>query len=264
MRDPPQLEALRDVLGSRPPGARLRVASVGCSTGAELYSTVSFLRSARSDLHVVGLGIDISEGVVAAARKGVYRRDRPASSRGLFAAGPPEMSPDLAGCNEACWSALLTEQDGLFRVRDWVRDGTFWLVADACDPSLAEVAGPQDVVLANNFLGPMDDQDAERCLRNVAGLVRLGGLLVVEGVDLDLKVRVLRSIGAKPILDRFEAIYHADPTKRGWPWIRWAHEPIDRTRPDWELRYATLYVLGAARPLSRPDAPETQALTGSP
>jgi hypothetical protein len=111
------------------------MASVGCSTGAELYSTVSFLRSARSDLHVVGLGIDISEGVVAAAREGVYRRDRPASSRGLFAPDPPEMSPDLAGCNEECWSALLTEQKGLFRVRDWVRDGTFWLVADACDPN---------------------------------------------------------------------------------------------------------------------------------
>lgn len=253
MRNPPLLEALRDSLADWPPGAGLQVASVACSTGVELYSTVFFLRTARPDLNVAGLGIDLSEGVVAAAREGVYRWDRPASGRGLFAPGPPELKPDLAVAEEGWQSALFVEENGSVRVKDWVRRGTSWLVADARNPGLADLMKPQDIVLANNFLGPMDDHDAERSLRNVAALVRPGGLLVVDGVDLDLKVRVLSSIGATPQLDRLEAIYHADPTKRGWPWIRWAHEPIDRTRPDWELRYSTLYVLGASRPVPRSD-----------
>ena len=37
----------------------------------------------------------------------------------------------------------------------------------------------------------MEDPLAEACLRNVARLVNPGGILVVDGVDLDLKARVM-------------------------------------------------------------------------
>jgi chemotaxis methyl-accepting protein methylase len=246
MRNPPLLSALGRVVSDWPSGAELRVASVACSTGAELYSALFVLRSLRPDLDVLGLGIDLSEGVVGAARRGVYSRVDPASREGTFDPGPSELADHVTGAPRGWEEGLFVEENGLLHVRDWVRRGTTWMVADAADPQLLDLAGLQDIVFANNFLGPMGDQDAERCLRNVVRLVRPGGVIVLEGVDLDLKVRVLASLDAVPVLDRLRAIYEADESKRGWPWVRWAHEPIDETRPDWALRYGTVYVLGHA------------------
>jgi chemotaxis methyl-accepting protein methylase len=244
-------EALCDRLARKPGGALVRLASAGCSSGAELYSVVFTLRTARPDLRVEALGFDVASGVVEAARDGVYHRDRPASALGIFATGGSELDPALVPPGD--WQGRLFEETaGALRVRDRLREGMRWEVADASDPSLLERFGPQDAVLANNFLGPMPDWLAEACLRNVARLVRPGGLLVVDGVDLDLKQRVLGALGAVAARDRLEAAYEADPTKTDWPWTRWSHEPIDRRRPDWTLRYATMFELAAPSPPLRP------------
>jgi hypothetical protein len=82
---------------------------------------------------------------------------------------------------------------------------------------------------------------AEACLVAVASLIGPGGYLVVEGVDLDVKVRVLAKLTLRPVTDRLQEVYLADYWKRGWPWIRWAHEPIDEKRSDRDLRYATIF-----------------------
>jgi chemotaxis methyl-accepting protein methylase len=264
MRNPPLLEALRALVVDAPPESRVRVMSVACSTGAELYSVLFALRSARADLELHGLGFDICPDVVAAARRGVYSKTRPSSVRGQFATGWAELDPGLVAPD--ILGELFIEDGDSFRVRDELRRDTRWVVADAADPGLTERFEAQDIVLANNFLGPMEDREAELCLRNVARLVRPGGVLVLDGVDLDLKTRVLGSLAAAPVLDRLQAVYEADPTKGDWPWVRWAHEPLDRSRHDWALRYGTVFVLGrsARQADDCPGGGESDRLAASP
>lgn len=237
MRNVPQLEVVRDLLREWPSSAPLQMASIGCSTGAELYSALFVIRSARRDLDVVACGVDISSGVVEAARAGRYHPAIPAAQAGLYDPGIPEVS-DLSAELQA---ALFVEEDGYLTVRDWIREGVAWAVGDARGQSLLDLLEPQDIAIANNFLGPMSDADAEACLRNVVRIVRPGGYLVVDGVDLDLKTRVVRSLGLLPVCDRIEEVHSADPSKRDWPWTRWSHEPFDRRRPGWKIRYATVF-----------------------
>jgi len=111
----------------------------------------------------------------------------------------------------------------------------------ASDSRLVTELGEQDIVFAKNFLGPMDSQFAEECFLNVLKLVKVGGYLIIDGVDLDVKCRVLSSINVTPILDNYKSIYHEDETKRGWPWVRWSHEPIDDSRIDWRIRYCSIF-----------------------
>lgn len=250
-RNDPQAEVLRDLIVRNFDGPDVRLASIGCSTGAELYSSFYTLRSSLPEMNISGVGIDLSDGVVEAARRAVYETTKPASSDvGLFDPGATE-TDELS-------EAMVTEMfetlpDGRLRVRDWIRADTTWLAADATDPDLINLIGMQDIVLANNFLGPMDDDLVEACVRNLLNLLRPHGFLVVDGMDQDLRARLIPELGLEPQLDRLEDIYHADPSKRNWPWDRWAHEPIDRKRSDWPARYCSIF----KKPSTTADIPQT-------
>ncbi len=242
MRNVPQLEALRDLMSRSPPGATLRIASIGCSTGVELHSTLWMIRSARPDLRIVAKGVDISPAVVEFARRGVFRAQPATGEEALQEMGQREVT---GASTEALHAMLEPAPAGNLRVRDWLREGVDWLVGDATDPQLIVQLGPQDLVLACNFLGPMEDPLAEACLRGIVQLIAPNGTLVLDGIDLDLKTRVVPSLGLTPITDRIEAAYVADPTKSDWPWKRWSREPFDRRRPDWAFRYSTIFVKSA-------------------
>jgi 2-polyprenyl-3-methyl-5-hydroxy-6-metoxy-1,4-benzoquinol methylase len=72
--------------------------------------------------------------------------------------------------------------------------------------------------VANRFLCHMEPAAAERCLRNIARLVKPGGYLFVSGVDLDVRTRVARGMGWKPVMDLIREIHEGDPSSRdGWP-----------------------------------------------
>jgi SAM-dependent methyltransferase len=69
----PQLEVLANLLNEYDRGSTLRVASIGCGTGAELYSALHAFRRARLDLKILAQGADISEAVVEVARDAARR-----------------------------------------------------------------------------------------------------------------------------------------------------------------------------------------------
>jgi len=238
MRNPPLLSTIATLASKYPRGAGIKIASIGCSTGAELYSVLYAIKNLRGDLQVTAQGADISNAVAEAARRGVYIPDVPAAEGGLYAAGRAEVaSVDVPSLVEL----LEPLPDGSLRVRDWLREGVTWRTADATDDRLPELFEPQDFLLANNFMGPMDDQLAERCLRNMVRLVARDGYLVVDGIDLDVKTRILTEFGFRPVLTNQREIWEAEGLKTGWPWLRWAREPIDRSAGDWALRYSVIF-----------------------
>ena len=101
------------------------------------------------------------------------------------------------------------------------------------------------MVVANRFLCHMEPAAAERCLRNIARLVKPGGYLFVSGIDLDVRTRVARGMGWKPVSDMIRDIHEGDPSlRRGWPLEYWGLEPFCDDRSDWRIRYASVFQIG--------------------
>ena len=229
-RNLPQLELLRDLMREIPRGIPVKVAVLGCSTGAELYSAVWMIRTARPEQEVQAVGIDISEMCIQTAANGVY----------------PIQMAEVAGISETSYERLFCRQGDTLRVREWLKEGVRWWTGDVCSSDLVAHFGPQDVVFANNFLFHMDAKRAERCLREVTRLVAPEGYLFVSGVDLDVRSRAVREMGLMPVTARLEDIYTAEEGMlTAWPFRFWGLEPMDQRRQDWAPRYATVFRMPA-------------------
>jgi chemotaxis methyl-accepting protein methylase len=235
LRNRPELELLVRISKARTQGASLRMAVIGCSNGAEVYSILWAIRSARPGLNVIVQAVDISSEILEIARQGRYSVER----SGLVDSQMFERLTD----GEI--NAMFDREDDHLRIKSWLQEGIDWRAADAGDPEIVTRLGVQDIVIANRFLCHMESQDAERCLRNIATLVAHGGYLFASGVDLDVRSRVARDLQWTPVRELLEEIHDGDPSLRaGWPWQYWGLEPFDARRPDWSLRYASVFQIG--------------------
>jgi SAM-dependent methyltransferase/mannose-6-phosphate isomerase-like protein (cupin superfamily) len=232
LRNRPELELLRRLSARAGGEETLKVAVLGCSTGAEAYSIAWRLRSARPELKLAMHAIDISPQAVEFAECGVYSLSgsQMSDAKIFETVTPAEMEE-------------IFETDGQSAtVRQWIRQGLKWGAGDAGDPELVDALGQQDIVVASNFLCHMSPQEAERCLRNIARLVSPGGYLFVTGVDLDVRTKVARDLGWEPVEELLEEIHNGDPyLRRYWPGWYAGLEPINKKRQDWKVRYAIAF-----------------------
>lgn len=233
LRNRPQLELIRRLSDQKDKGSTLRISVLGCSNGAELYSILWKIRSARPDLKVIMHAVDISKEVLEVARKGVYSL-RPAEL---------EVVSMFERITEEEMLEMFDRGDDQVKIKTRIKEGIIWHLGDAGDQRILNVLGPQDMVVANNFLCHMDPTDAESCLRNITRLVAPGGYLFVSGIDLDIRTKVARDLGWKPVRDLMEAMHDGDPCLRvQWPWDYTGLEPFSR-RNDWKIRYASVFQL---------------------
>lgn len=241
-------------------GSNLNIAVLACSKGAEVYSILWTLRSARPDLKLAIYAVDISKEILEFAREGVYSR----LSINALKTKNEESVGD--GVKRAAWNNWRDQDDSILirlteeeleaifevdgdqaRVRPSLKEGITWLHGDANDPQLNQLLGRPDIVVANRFLCHMKPPAAEKCLRNIARLVKPGGYLFVSGVDLDVRAKVAREMGWKPITDLIKEIHEGDPTlTQNWPLAYFGLEPFRDDRPDWTIRYASVFQIGEA------------------
>lgn len=233
-RNRPELELMLRLAGQKPDGSILDMTVLGCSIGAEVYSILSTIRAGRPDMDVRMCAVDYSAEVLNVAREGVYT----------------ERICEFVG--ESIFERMTdTEFAEMFegsrreaRVKSWIRRGVTWYLYDAGDSALAQILGPQDFVVASNFLCHMEAPEAERCLRNMARVVKRGGYLFVTGVDLDVRAKVAHELGWRPVSELIEEIHEGDPSvRRDWPCAWWGLEPLDKKRADWQMRYAAVFRL---------------------
>ena len=240
LRNVPQAKVLANLIQRDfETGSTVRVASIGCSTGAELYSLLYILKSNCPDLKFISQGVDICPSVLEVARKAIYNINEHSTMKGsTYYAGTKELAYLTSESRVALFE---NDKDSNVKVKEWIRSDTTWHNLSAEDPALAGIIGTQDVVLAKNFLGPMDDNLAVKCLLNIIPLVRPGGYLVIDGIDLNLKAHILPQLKVTPIIHQLKEIYYEDSSKVGWPWVRWANEPMDLRRADWKYRYCSIF-----------------------
>jgi SAM-dependent methyltransferase len=138
--------------------------------------------------------------------------------------------------------ALFDSDGETVRVKPSFREGIVWRTGDAGDPKLADTLGPQDVVFSNCFLCHMAPEAAELCMLNLARLVKPNGYVFVLGVDLGVRSKVARALGWRPVPELIDEIHEGDPAlRRAWPLEYWGLEPFDQGRPDWKMRYASVF-----------------------
>lgn len=232
LRNRPALELLRRTTDQEAPQTTIRIAVLGCSIGVEVYSILWTLRRHRPDLQYTVEALDISADAVRIGERGVY------DAEALEVAGWPVFQ----GLSDAERADLFDNDGDANRISEWLRTGITWRVGDASDPGLAALLGPQDLVIANNFLCHLPAPAAEACLRNLAQLARPGGHILVTGVDLDVRTKVANDLGWEPINDLLEEVHEGDPFVRAdWPARWWGLEPLDKTRSDWETRYNAIF-----------------------
>jgi chemotaxis methyl-accepting protein methylase len=258
LRNRAELELMGRLLNQKSHGSSLDISVLACSKGAEVYSILWTIRSARPDLRLRTHAIDISQEILAFAKKGVYLRssslavsDAP-NQKGVPGHGDVTLNtwkdqnaPIFERMADKEVEAMFEVEDDQARVRSWLKEGITWICGDASDPALGGVLGTQDMVVANRFLCHMKPPAAEKCLRNIAGLVKPGGYLFVSGIDLDVRTRVATQMGWKPVTDLMREVYEGDPSLRaGWPLEYWGLEPFSDNRPDWRIRYASVFQIG--------------------
>jgi len=252
LRNRPQLELIRRVIDQKSKGETVRVAVLACSTGAEAYSVAWTIRSARPDLRLILSAVDISKQAVEFAERGIYSiNDSQLSPTEIFS----RMRKDEV-------ESMFDKEEGeSLAVKSWLKQGINWSVGDAAEPGTIEALGPQDIVVANNFICHMDERDAERCLRNIARLVRPYGHLFVSGVDLDVRTGVARDLGWLPSEELIDEIHEGDPCMRSyWPGHYAGLEPLDKKRSDWRIRYAAAFQL-LPTPATASPSPEKEPAT---
>jgi len=258
LRNRAELELMRRLLEQKAYGSNLDIVVLACSKGAEVYSIAWTIRSARPDLKLRMHAVDISEEILEFAQKGIYSLssgfDVTKGSDKEGAANRGDMTWNTARDQNAPIFERMTDKEleAMFeierdqaKVRPRLKEGVIWLRGDAGDPELVRLLGPQDIVVANRFLCHMEPAAAETCLRNVARLVGPGGRLFVSGIDLDVRTRLAHEMGWKPVADLMNDIHEGDPSlRRGWPLEYWGLEPFWDDRPDWKLRYASVFQIG--------------------
>jgi hypothetical protein len=237
LRNRPALELMCRLARERGHGSTLRIAVLGCSIGAEVYSILWIIRSARPDLKVLLEAVDISKEILSFAEKGIY-----SSETSQFVS-----ASIFERLTEAEMTEMFDWEGDRAKIKSWLREGITWQLRDAADPELVNILGPQDMVVASNFLCHMAAADAEKCLANIAQLVSPGGYLFVSGVDLDVRTKTALHLGWEPVRELIMEIHDGDRSVRAdWPWQWWGLEPLDRKRHDWQTRYAAAFRI--ARP----------------
>ena len=248
---------MRGLLDQKSHGSSLAISVLACSKGAEVYSIAWTIRSARPDLKLNIHAVDISQDVLRFAERGIYSLKSPdvlntpnhervtETWEQTWNTWRDQNASIFERMTNGEMEAMFDRDDHQVKVKSWLQEGIIWHLGNAGDPEMVSVLGPQDMVVANRFLCHMEPVNAERCLRIIARLVKPGGYLFVSGLDLDVRTKVAREMGWKPVTGLIREIHEGDASlRRDWPLEYWGLEPFQDNRPDWRIRYASVFQLG--------------------
>lgn len=158
---------VRDVLGecltNRRGHGPLRIWSMPCSTGEEIYSIALYLLDRwpkLRDIDVELVGSDISETVIIQARSGIYgTRSVQNLPESVMNRHFRPMGPDR------------------FQVNKDIRDAVDFQICNICEKNVSRVFSDFDVVFSRNMLIYFDSLSQKKAVENIFAAMRPGGFL---------------------------------------------------------------------------------------
>jgi len=210
-RNVPQFEVLFDVVipslmqlhGSR----RLRIASMGCSTGCEPYSIA--IEAARRGLqHELEIyGYDVDPKCIQDAKRGEYNQEVfSQTSPGGEMVVPPVILKKYFVPTRRWFRPYL-------RVKEEVRNAVHFDVLDVLKSPPSRLA-LFDIVLFQNILLHFSRDAADLAIENLKRFVSPSAYLFIGGSDLDWMESVDQRFGLIPITARLTEIHDAWLTRR--------------------------------------------------
>ena len=223
--------ALPFVLEEQDPGSNrsVEVLLFGCSTGAEPYSLASVLMHRMPDLDFHIRAFDLVPELVEQAEIGIYE--------------PAEVyrSPFI----DADFVDRTLERDGdHYRIRNAVREKVTFGIGDVLDRDFMASLGTADLVFAQNFLFHLKRPAARAAFRNLASLLKARSVLVVNGMDYDMRVDLTKEHSLEPVSYLIEEVHNDAFANAGELWFTryYGRIPFSTQDADWVRKYSTVFL----------------------
>ncbi|WP_397543191.1 CheR family methyltransferase [Roseovarius salis] len=230
LRAPSQLALLSGpVMDFIEPEGRLDIVLLACSNGAESYTIASWLRMHRPELDFHIHASDLHQEMIARAQSGTYSRDEVLHS--IY------MSREFL-------DDTFHFTDGRYVVRPEIRQHVSFSQASLLDGALLrQKFGRSPLVVAQNVLFHLAPDDVAKAFDNLVGLMAPRAVLLIEGMQLDLRVKLTAQYGLTPFPHDLRRIYEESRVHTPPHWWRtyWGSEPYIAFRRHRARRYGTAF-----------------------
>lgn len=226
-------ELSNDGVGGRHP---LRILVFACSNGAEAYTLAAALMARRPDLDFHIEASDHDPDLVARASSGIYEHHD--------VWGSEFIDPGFV-------ERIFVPVEGRYMVRPEIRRCVSFSHADLLDQRLAEKFSAADIICAQNVMFHFSPVQARTAFTNIVGLLKARSMLLIEGMDLDLKVALTREFGLAPFPHDVRGVYQQSRAHIASNWWNYYYgaEPYSWLRRDRGRRYGSIFT---RRPLASP------------
>jgi chemotaxis protein methyltransferase CheR len=219
----PRLLMERDAAKDGP----LEVAVFACCSGEEAYTLAYVLATHAPGLPIRIRGYDIVPEVIAQAKLGSYAREHVRSS--------PFVPPDFL-------EGLFDAQGETCTVKPQFSSLVSFEVGDITDADFMGRLARSHLIFAQNVLFHLPRPVAKRAFGNLVGMLRPGGTLFVNGMDVDMRAKLTKHYNLEPVTERITEIYEDSRVDRGARWADsyWGREPLKKSG-DWVRKYCTIF-----------------------
>ena len=129
-----------------------------------------------------------------------------------------------------------------YTVKDEIKRKARFYEADVLDVSILERIESCDILFAQNPFNNLEPRVAKRGFMRIKGLLKPGGYLYVDGMDIGQRERLTQQTGLEPVTENIAEIHaRARSILMTWPWHYSGLEPMSRSRKGWQRRYATVF-----------------------
>ena len=237
LRGPAQLRALAgpvmDFLDNpERKGERLEILLMACSIGAEAYTIASWLTTQVPGLDFHITASDLHQEMVDRAREGSYSENEALHSKYI--------TPEFI-------AATFERAGDRYVVRDALRKKVTFHQANLLDgEQLRHLFAPAPIVIAQNVLFHLAPDDATNAFSNLVGLLAPRAVLLVEGMELDLRARLTKRHGLVPLDHDIRRIYEETRvhTPPDWWNYYWGTEPYSPLRQEANRYFGTIFLKG--------------------
>lgn len=232
-RAPAQLEALvgpvmQRLRSGEQLDSQMHVLIFACSSGAEAYTVASVLSRRFPELSFKITASDLHQEMIDQAVAGRYSVDEVYHS--------DYMTDEFVG--------YTFEKFGDFYVvKPALRERVSFVQADMLALDLKDRFQLADIVFAQNVLFHLPQSLAERAFENVCSLLKPEAALFVEGMDLEMKSRLVRKYSLVPLEENCRTIYEQSRVHVPLAWWRYYYgsEPYFALHVDRLRRYSSIF-----------------------